>query len=159
MLFNSRQTHSVEHFLGQADGHVYLDPVLRGRAVAVALLDPVAREPCVDGVHALRMGAHERLDVLLGQVRAVARVRGVAHLVQVRLELAEPGLREGDAEGDGVVRGGRGEADPVAGDGDALFEARGVVWGGVGEGREDDGGEDEHGGGCWGAATVWGGLL
>ena len=141
-------THGVEHRLGLAHGDVHLDPVLRRRVRARALGDAVPGEPFLHGGEALGAGRDEALDLFLGQVLAVARVVGVARLVQVCLKRVEVALRERDAQRDRVLRGGVGDADPVARDVDVLFELERAARGGGGEGGEGeqdgDGGEREH---------------
>lgn len=116
-------THRMQHLLRQPNGHTDLHPIHR-RAPPhnPVLLNPKLPQPRVHSLQRVRMGLHKRLDVRLGEVLPVARVGGVAHRIEVRLELGETVLREGNAQVEEGVGGCAGVFGPAAWVGDGLFD-------------------------------------
>jgi hypothetical protein len=126
-----KAAHGVKHFLRLRNGHMHSDPIACRRTVARLLLDPMPGEPRMHSVDAARMGSKELLDFFLRQMFPVARVKRVADLREVLLELGEPWSGQRDAQLDDVRGRGAAQVRPAARGRDSLAESElvcGVGW-------------------------------
>jgi hypothetical protein len=109
-------------------------------------------QPLIDKVDRLLMGTNEVLDLLLGQMVAVARVLRVADLVEVLLEEREVRLGQTDAQDDLVVWVWDTMLDPSVGDVNGLLDLVAGLLRGSGEdaSQRDEGKQTTE-------AHAWGG--
>ena len=75
--WTGRITYSLEHFLSETHRDLHCNPVLRRRTRQIVLVDAMGGKPLIDKVDALVLRRNEGLDLLLGEVLAVAIVERI----------------------------------------------------------------------------------